>query len=48
MYNPYYKLCAQTVHLLLQALSGKRARASLSGHSCPEALCSLATPQEGQ
>ena len=47
-YNPYYTLCAQTVHLSLQALSEKRVEASLSGHSCPEALWSFAISQGSQ
>ena len=46
--NAYYTLCAPIVHLSLQALSEKRARASLAGHSCPAALCSLAFSQGRQ
>ena len=48
MYNPYYTLCAQIMHLSLQALSGKHVQASLSGHSCPEALWLLAVSQGSQ
>ena len=47
-YNPYYTLRAETVHLSLQALSGKSVGASLSGHSGPEALCLLAVSQVSQ
>ena len=47
-YKTYYTLCAQTVHLFLQALSGNCARASLSGHTRCEALCSLDNSQRGQ
>ena len=47
-YSPYYTLCTETVHLTLQALSGKSVEASLSGHSCREALCSLGISQGSQ
>ena len=46
--NTYYTLYAQQLHSLPQALSGKRARASLSGHSSLVALYSLACSQRGQ
>ena len=48
MDNTYYMLCAQNMHSLPQGLSGKGGRASLSVHSSPVALCSLAFSQAGQ
>ena len=48
MDNACYTLCAQHTSASLQALSEKRARASLSGHSSLMALFSLALAMEGQ
>ena len=47
MVNKYNVLCALPVPSSLQALAGKRVEASLSGHSCLEALCLFAISQVG-
>ena len=46
--NISYTRCAQQVHFLHQALSGKRVRPYVSGHSSLGALCLLALSEGGQ
>ena len=48
MFNEYKTLCDLQKHSLLQALSGKRVEASLSGQSSLLTLCLLVSSQGGQ